>query len=1229
MSVLSYISGSIIAPNLAGYLISNKLTAISKSNLEKSILEKVSVFNDSFKDTEVDSQKLVDFLSIDDKKLIIFDKVFKSHRAANSTQEVFALELAQEAISYINENRNKDYPQILRVDVMQDYFVSLLSHLSELRDSILSTSEQAVVSIVDESINMSEMNIIEELNRKLDKNVLLSEKISLLNEAFDKGIYDDTLELIEETFYTVSMSNEQRLELLYLKARILVNLNKPKVLEKTKGQIKKINPSNSYVYDIEYWLAYLKQDDNAIIVSLDVMRANGIDELHIKLKQSSYCILKGKFDDALDILLNKKGEIKSEFIAARKAYIQVGIVQLNKNDFQRAYRSFKSALDIKYSIEADYYCIVSETLIFASNLPPTFQVNEKLIENATVLAERMKQVEYYLRFTSKSVKQNHWIHYLSVLGISNPEYALVESKRLDEDIRESKQIKFVLSEIQYQLRNFSDASYLYSEICDEHPVYKARLLSCYQELGEWEKIEAIFENDVDMIYDQDGMILYHQLMMFERKCDYPSIIKLLNDLESMNYEHPIIVDFVIRTSFKYCDLEMTQRFIEIMHRVSQTLSIREKLEFARTLFKQEEFEELRNLLENDIYEDEDALEIYIASYGEVNTENEYFEGLRSVVQKCYSRGIRFRYLLQTKFYIEFFTERYGASIHTLNEYKELSGNDSFFKMNYVQVVIHGNLQNDATQEARELLESDDLSYRIMASQYYAYKGRWDEAKSQLVDSYYQKCDQISEKEIRGFVQIYFNNAQRDSQEKKLIKASNDTVIALESEVGKKVLICLHSSDANVKANGEQNFNCRNYRCSSDEALSLMALADEGSTIDYDGEKYIVNEIVETYVHLFRYFFSKIHKEGSYIKGLIKFSGSSTDEMVEKMRVHMLESKKYTQIRLDNYNFEVETGTPLMYLSGKSPEKYRSIFDYLLEKDEYCLYSAMNTLEDYSLDYVLSLSSIFILKKFGLINKLERISGRVIITEGIKKFIKNGLNDAINSENVKGTSFLDNQNRFRIVETTDKEKLENRRYWNDLLKCINQFKEHCDVEFNTDIYDAMYEMIDVSDFESIELSKRSNSNLVCDDWFIARLNEGIGRCKSAIGSIELLYIEGLLSIDELFDVSLRASEKKLINGISADMLYELYRDVIHSNEESKFEQLKEIFINLFSGEYNDFQMIVYQKLLNMIELDGVMTATFYELIQEPFNLVPYEDFVIDFVNNIRFRIEITDSENSNI
>lgn len=82
MSLLGYITESLIAPSYVGYLISKGLTNREEKMLIQEIVEKISEFNRKFDDTEVDSNYFVEFLEQSYIGSSIAERVFHAYKTS-------------------------------------------------------------------------------------------------------------------------------------------------------------------------------------------------------------------------------------------------------------------------------------------------------------------------------------------------------------------------------------------------------------------------------------------------------------------------------------------------------------------------------------------------------------------------------------------------------------------------------------------------------------------------------------------------------------------------------------------------------------------------------------------------------------------------------------------------------------------------------------------------------------------------------------------------------------------------------------------------------------------------------------------------------------------------------------------------------------------------------------------------------------------------------------------
>ncbi|MFJ5771789.1 hypothetical protein [Psychrobacillus sp. NPDC093180] len=196
MSFLAYIAGTLIAPNFAGYLLSKGLTKREDKKLIKKIEEIVTEFNRKFDDSEVDSNYFVDFMEQNKISDTIIQRVFNAHKASKEDYEAISKKLALEAVEFVNIKKDKfKHTQVKNPSDFEEYFSELFEILVDFRESLLSIKENAVLSIVIESIGKSEGNIIKNFEEKLSEDYLLER---FKNLASDEWIMQRLEELNQE-----------------------------------------------------------------------------------------------------------------------------------------------------------------------------------------------------------------------------------------------------------------------------------------------------------------------------------------------------------------------------------------------------------------------------------------------------------------------------------------------------------------------------------------------------------------------------------------------------------------------------------------------------------------------------------------------------------------------------------------------------------------------------------------------------------------------------------------------------------------------------------------------------------------------------------------------------------------------------------------------------------------------------------------------------------------------
>lgn len=196
MSFLTYIAGTLIAPNIASYILSRGLTNREEKKLIKEIEDKINDFNQKFNDTEVDSNHFVHFLEQNHISNKVIQRIFNAYNVSREDYKVISKELGNEAVKFVNFKKAEyKHIPIKQPGNFEEYFSKLFDTLIDLRESLLSIKDKAFLSMVDESISKSEGNITKIIEERFGEESLLG---NFQNPDVDERIRLRLLELNQE-----------------------------------------------------------------------------------------------------------------------------------------------------------------------------------------------------------------------------------------------------------------------------------------------------------------------------------------------------------------------------------------------------------------------------------------------------------------------------------------------------------------------------------------------------------------------------------------------------------------------------------------------------------------------------------------------------------------------------------------------------------------------------------------------------------------------------------------------------------------------------------------------------------------------------------------------------------------------------------------------------------------------------------------------------------------------
>ena len=1225
MGLLFTFAKDVLVGNFLGYLISCKIEKVKEKAIIQDIEEKIISFNRKYDDTVVDSNFFVEFISSTGVMEEIFNGVFASYKADTNSLSEEISNLTARTLHYINEKKRLiGYPIVKRGDVISEYYADMYNCLISIRDNLLGLSGQALAaSIVEGVVAKTSAEMDKAISANMDNSFLVDEKIQYIKQLLNAARYEVAEEEIENIFIGTSyIPQQQKINLLYYKAKIHLYFKDMAKVERVKSQITRLDDKNRYIFEIDYMVSWENNDEVAVDLALDKLKECGLEDEKIALRRSSLCLLNQDYGKALVILLNEEGELKTEFENDATSNYQLGIIKLNNGDFKKAVELLSRALEIEYNIAYDFNLVTARCISFFQDIKGMVHPDNAAKIKAEELIKELNRTYYFIESGEKQFKEQYWNRYLSLLSIVSLEDAVNKYEEIEADIKNVNAVIAPHSESLYLLYRYKEAIPFLEKLYRLDTIFLIRLCNCYRQEEEWESLFTLLQGLNVGEFDEEGVIYFCLVEYWENKEKLDKAIETINGGLEIYDDKAFYLEQVLRFSKKYSLDLLMERISELILSNKDNLSLNERVQLSKVLYNVNKMHLIRQILDKDYESSHEAIDVYLASFGEPSTKSPDFSQHKSVVCELYDNGLRYESILRNKMYIEFNSERYKDAIKTLEDYKQHIGDDVFYHLNVVQCNLFGKLDTDASQNAYVLLGTEKIINHVMAAQYFSYKGRWGDAKGILLKAYYSMYKQIDQEAVSGFVRVFFMN--RHIKEKVNFEiASDDTVVVLKKD-DKIYNYAIHSNGYLIISNGEERFGCYNYSNSSYEGIYLKASAKVGRTINIEDDEYEVIEVLCIHNYLFRYFLNKLITDYPDNKTVIPIMTNDIDKLADEMKHFLKNGKHEAEYKLDSYNFGIKTSTPLSYLSEKDGNKLKSVIEMLIEDKSCLLYSSISDTITSDEKYVITLNSMLVIDKLGYLESLISISEKIYITSSTKLLLKNILHKTITQEEaVSSMAFYDDEYGIVMSERTEDEKDARRLFWARLLQVAEKFSEVEQVEVNTDIFDVLHEICEISEFESIQYAIDSGVTCVDDDLFISNILRGTSTDSNIVNGIGLLFYEDIIDVKELLNIVYMYSDKGWVNIINSDMLYKLYLHIVELNGGKEFDveysKLKAIFNNLFCGKQSQHHMGILELFRQRVIGDNKFTLIMYDLVQEPLGLVSSEEMMNQIWANLKIQI----------
>jgi hypothetical protein len=299
--------------------------------------------------------------------------------------------------------------------------------------------------------------------------------------------------------------------------------------------------------------------------------------------------------------------------------------------------------------------------------------------------------------------------------------------------------------------------------------------------------------------------------------------------------------------------------------------------------------------------------------------------------------------------------------------------------------------------------------------------------------------------------------------------------------------------------------------------------------------------------------------------------------------------------------------PISYLSGKSIESYAEMIISILNHKDQHLYAGEVSIHK-DVEYIFSFSSLILLAYLGLLNKLQEVSGKCYVSPEVIKSIEIGMKESQKHTKIStGVVVLDEENQLSGYSYTDEDKKARRRLWTTLRLAVSKLiVEEVTID-DVDLYDPISKFSLDVDIESVELSKKTNRILVCDDLFIRKIQHSVTNSTNTTNIMGFLISESLVTYEELLDLLLRLLNLKYLYPLNSEVLlqYSVYINSLSDEDMKKryFEKLKEIYKYILNEKSAQFYGNIHEEFVRSAISTGLKVNWVYELLREPLNLKP--------------------------
>lgn len=1007
---------------------------------------------------------------------------------------------------------------------------------------------------------LKHINNAQSSNNSVLLNQLIEDSLKYIEENINDGFILKSDKLISKILLCTldGVNEENKIKLYYYKGIVNINHNKDEEVKICVENIRDINEKSLFLYKLKVKSAIYRKDEetyNGLIKDFSQYTINEIDVERLKME---YLALNERYSE----IIEKSATIAND---DEKISYYLAIAYLNSDMFDKALIYANKALEKNNRLK--YILIREQSITFEIiyNIKKTGYVTAENLNKFKESYNRLEDLNEQIEDLTENMQVSFYCTKLNILLYSKDKSLEDFYASIPHKLKDSYNIKNIFAMFYNEEGRHREAIKIYDELNNiSESVYNYMcIFEGLLQINEYKEIISRFDKLEKESYDSEGVIVSIYLVALINEGQ--SVDEKLAEYDEIYIGKPLYYTHIIQG---FSDINIKRKYFSLLKNNLGSCSILFTFRAIQIAREMELIDDEVEILEKSQSNLPEINKMLLEAYLKINNKESLIKAKILVDNELEKNKDDFNlYLIKSK--VEHGLQNWRESLRYYKLAFEID-KDEFIASNIVLLMLqleeYEDLETYCSYITSKCSRSDLLMISAMGYDVLGMTRTADELSFQAMylqgninnDILMQQCIGIQMGRIRRTTADNITEFDCIGEECVCILSNKQN--------GELINICINSQEK-YNSNEDKVFNAKHISMDNEYALELIGLR-VNDEVELDNKEYIVREIIDKYVYMFRYYlnlYTKLNPKSRFVRTIDISTPEKFAEDVKSIENEFSGSKEVVSLyRFDNENI----GIPLDMLTRGELVQYNQVIKILLSNNQQVLYAGERN-RDINLNsfetIVLSLSTIVILYELGQLYLLDRIRERIIIPKSLEQKIFNCYkNSIIMKQRGGGRVLVDDYNRVNFF---DYKSIDTDKIWKDIYNCVKKLKKEDTSSFKLNNTMAnLLKICGVFQIDSILLAEKYNGILLCDDLFLRRISTAINVTNSNV-----LSLLDVLTVDESSKLLLEISNKSYC---SSSLPFDILGSKIPNEDKNK------AMLNLYN---NDIKKSIYGSIIDYIRL----------------------------------------------